>query len=63
MQPGDLIKVKSIAAYGNTYMQSVAGWEGLLLSFENNKSQKSTRCIVLIRGKTYHVLMHDLELL
>ena len=62
MKSGDLVKVKSIAAYGNTYMQSVAGWEGLLLSLEEYKQQKSTRCIVLIRGQKFLVWMHDLEL-
>ena len=57
MKKGDLVKVKSRLSY-NTYMQSIAGWEGLITDID-----EFDRCFVLICSKIWTVWLYDLELL
>ena len=62
MQPGNLVKVKDICAFGGVYMQRIAGREALILSHqEKNPEMIPLRCFVLIGGKKYLVWARDLE--
>ena len=63
MKAGDLVKVKDTVAMGNNYLQGIAGWEGLLLDIRDQIAPDIGRCVVLIRGKTHWVWIHDLELI
>ena len=63
MKAGDLVKVKDYVAMGNNYLQGIAGWEGLLIDTKGSNQEANVRCVVLIKGKTHWVWMHDLELL
>ena len=56
MKVGDLIKVKEACAYGNAYMQNLAGWTGLLV--EINK--ENDRMTILAQGKLWTVGRNDL---
>lgn len=55
MKKGDLVRVKSRLSH-NAYMQSIAGWEGLITDID-----KFNRCSVLIRSKIWTVWLCDLE--
>lgn len=55
MKPGDLVRVKSHLS-SNVYMQSIAGWEGLITYVD-----EFDRCSVLIRSKIWTVWACDLE--
>jgi len=59
MQVGDLVKVKDSAAYGNAYMQQIAGWMGLFLRFSIDDSEY----LILTQGKTWRVCPSDVEVL
>ena len=59
MQVGDLVKVKDSAAYGNAYMQQIAGWMGLFLRVSNDESEY----LILTQGKTWRVSPSDLEVI
>ena len=62
MQPGDLVKVKDVCAYGGVLMQRIAGREALILSHqEKNTEMIPLRCFVLVGGKKYLVWSRDLE--
>ena len=62
MQPGDLVKVKDVCAYGGVLMQRIAGREALILSHqEHNPGMVPLRCFVLVCGKKYLVWNRDLE--
>ena len=61
MKIGDLVKVKNVSIYSNSYMQGIAGWEGLLLDIKDHNSKTTARCVVLIKGKTHWVWFNDLE--
>ena len=50
MKAGDLVKVKDCAAYGNTYMQQIAGYVALLISHDD-----LWMVTILTQGKTWHV--------
>ena len=58
MKTGDLVKVKDSAAYGNAYMQQIAGWMGLFLRFSIDESECDTT-----QGKTWRVSPSDVEVL
>ena len=55
MKAGDLVKVKDCAAYGNVYMQQIAGYIALLIN------QDDLRITILTQGKTWHVWSSDVE--
>lgn len=55
MKAGDLVKVKDCAAYGNVYMQQIAGYVALLID------QDDLRITILTQGKTWHVWSSDVE--
>ena len=55
MKAGDLIKVKDCAAYGNIYMQQIAGYIALLIN------QDDLWMTILTQGKTWHVCSSDVE--
>jgi hypothetical protein len=55
MKAGDLIKVKDCAAYGNIYMQQIAGYIALLIN------QDDLWMTILTQGKTWHVCLSDVE--
>ena len=55
MKAGDLVKVKDCAAYGNVYMQQIAGYVALLID------QDDLRLTILTQGKTWHVWSSDVE--
>ena len=55
MKAGDLVKVKDCAAYGNVYMQQIAGYIALLVN------QDDLWMIILTQGKTWHVCPSDVE--
>ena len=55
MKAGDLVKVKDCAAYGNVYMQQIAGYVALLID------QDDLRVTILTQGKTWHVWSSDVE--
>jgi hypothetical protein len=59
MQVGDLVKVKDCCAYGNAYMQQIAGWIGLFLRETNDGYEY----LILTQGKTWRVCPSDLEVL
>ena len=59
MKIGDLVKVKDSAAYGNAYMQQIAGWMGLFLRFSIDESEY----VILTQGKTWRVSPSDVEVL
>ena len=62
MQPGDLVKVKDVCAYGGVLMQRIAGREALVLSHqEKNPEMIPLRCFVLVGGKKYLLWNRDLE--
>ena len=61
MKIGDLVKVKDSAAYGNAYMQQIAGWMGLFLRFSID--QYGTKYVILTQGKTWRVCPSDVEVL
>ena len=55
MKAGDLVKVKDCAAYGNVYMQQIAGYIALLIN------QDDLWMTILTQGKTWHVCSSDVE--
>ena len=55
MKAGDLVKVKDCDAYGNVYMQQIAGYVALLID------QDDLRITILTQGKTWHVWSSDVE--
>jgi hypothetical protein len=55
MKAGDLVKVKDCAAYGNVYMQQIAGYVALLID------QDDLRITILTQGKTWRVWSSDVE--
>lgn len=57
MKVGDLIKIKDLLGY-NSYMQQIAGWEGILLDICD-----TNRCRVFINGKEWMVWEEDLEVI
>ena len=57
MKKGDLVRVKSHLC-SNVYMQSIAGWEGLITNID-----EFDRCFVLIRSKIWTVWLIDLEII
>ena len=57
MKKGDLVRVKSHLC-SNAYMQSIAGWEGLITNID-----EFDRCAVLIRSKIWTVWLNDLEII
>ena len=59
MKTGDLVKVKDHAAYGNAYMQQIAGWMGLFLRLSIDESEY----LILTQGKTWRVSPSDVEVL
>ena len=56
MKVGDLVKVKDCAAYGNVYMQQIAGYIALLISYDD-----LWMVTILTQGKTWHVCSSDVE--
>ena len=56
MKIGDLVKVKDCAAYGNVYMQQIAGYIALLISQDD-----LWMVTILTQGKTWHVCSSDVE--
>ena len=59
MKVGDLVKVKDCCAYGNAYMQEIAGWMGLFLRTSIDEKE----CLILTQGKTWRVSPSDLEVI
>lgn len=57
MKAGDLVKVKDCAAYGNVYMQQIAGYIALLVN------QDDLWMTILTQGKTWHVCPSDVEVM
>lgn len=57
MKAGDLVKVKDCAAYGNIYMQQIAGYIALLIN------QDGHLMTILTQGKTWHVCPSDVEVM
>lgn len=55
MKAGDLVKVKQCAAYGNVYMQQIAGYIALLID------QDDLWMTILAQGKTWYVCSSDVE--
>ena len=55
MKAGDLVKVKDCAAYGNAYLQQIAGYIGLLVD------QDDLWITILTQGKTWYVCCSDME--
>ena len=55
MKPGDLVKVKDCAAYGNAYLQQIAGYIGLFVD------QDDLWITILTQGKTWYVCHGDME--
>lgn len=58
MKVGDLIKIKDLLGY-NSYMQQIAGWEGILLDI----CDTGQRCRVFINGKEWMVWQEDVEVI
>lgn len=56
MKEGDLIKVKDCCAFGNVYMQQIAGWVAVLIKKENRDRMK-----ILTLGKIWYVCHNDIE--
>ena len=56
---GDLVKVKDSAAYGNAYVQQIAGWMGLFL----RETKDGSQYLILTQGKTWRVCPSDVEVL
>ena len=59
MKVGDLVKVKDHCAYGNAYIQQIAGWVGLFLQASIDEKEY----LILIQGKTWRVNPSDLEVI
>ena len=57
MKIGDLVKVKDSAAYGNAYVQQIAGWMGLFL----RETKDGIQYLILTQGKTWRVCPSDVE--
>ena len=57
MKAGDLVRVKDCAAYGNVYMQQIAGYIALLVN------QDDLWMTILTQGKTWHVCPSDVEVM
>ena len=57
MQIGDLVKVKDSAAYGNAYMQQIAGYVALFVEHDGLWMR------IITQGKTWRVSPTDVELL
>ena len=56
MKAGDLVKVKDSCAYGNIYMQQLAGWIALLIT-----KKADDRMEILTQGKIWYVCHSDVE--
>jgi len=59
MKAGDLVKVKDCCAYGNAYIQQIAGWTGLLLRATIDKKEY----LILTQGMTWRVNPSDIEVI
>ena len=57
MKIGDLVKVKDCCAYGNVYVQQIAGFIGLLIE----KEEGGRWMTILTQGKPWRVCHDDLE--
>jgi hypothetical protein len=57
MKTGDLVKVKDSAAYGNAYMQQIAGWMALFIEYDG------LWMTIVTQGKTWQVCPSDVEVL
>ncbi len=57
MKVGDLVKVKDSAAYGNAYMQQIAGWMALFIEHDG------LWMTIVTQGKTWQVCPSDVEVL
>ena len=58
MKVGDLVKVKDVCAFGNVYMQSIAGWIALLL-----ERKPDGQMLILTQGRAWRVSHSDLEVI
>ena len=57
MKTGDLVKVKDSAAYGNAYMQQIAGYMALFVEHDG------LWMTIVTQGKTWRVCPSDVEVL
>jgi hypothetical protein len=59
MKKGDLVKVKNICAYGNVYIQQIAGSIAVLLTGK----EVDDRMKIMTQGKPWYVCYSDVEVI